>query len=197
MSGGVMVLVGLLLAVSGIWSIRLAVVAAGAGAAWLLAEAFGAGLGTGLLVAASGAVLAFLVALLASKALFFILGAVVGAVIGARLFIQLDQGEANLLLALVFVPAVAGCAGVLASRWRLRFLGWATAVAGAALVLGGLGRISPRTLGSLADADQAAGQLLASAAWVALAVAARWGQKRLQRSASDGRAGSGVRSRVS
>jgi hypothetical protein len=169
-----MVLVGLVVALSGIWSVRVAVMAAGAGAAWLLADAFGAGLATGLLAAASGAVLAFLTALLASKVLFFVFGAAIGAVVGARLFVQLDQGEASVLLAVVFVPAVAGCFGVLAGRWRQRFLGWATAVAGAALVISGLGRLAPDTLGALADPTTAAGQAAAAAAWVALAVLARW-----------------------
>ena len=136
-----MVLVGLMLAMAGIWSVRLVLVCAGAGAAWLLADAFGAGTGTGLLVAAAGGLVAFVTGLLAARVLFFVVGLVVGAVIGARLFAILDTGEASVLLAAVFVPAVAVVGGVVVGRWRERMVGWATAIGGAALVLAGLGRV--------------------------------------------------------
>jgi hypothetical protein len=184
MSGVLMVVVGLGVALAGIWSIRLAVVAAAAGASWLVADAFGASFVTGLLVATAGAVLGLLLAILAAKILFFVLGAAVGAVVGARLFVLLDGGDASVLLAVLFVPAVAGCFGALAARWRRRFLGWATAIAGAALVLGGLGRIAPGTLGFLADTEQPLSQALSAAAWILLTLAARWGQRRLARDRS-------------
>ena len=146
-----MVLVGLVLAVAGIWSIRLVLVSAGAGAAWLLADAFGAGTDTGLLIAAAGGLLAFLTGLLAARVLFFVVGLVVGTVVGARLFAILDTGDASVLLAVVFVPAVAVVGGVVMGRWRERLIGWATAIGGSALVLAGLGRMNADMSGFLAD----------------------------------------------
>jgi hypothetical protein len=186
-----MVVVGLLLGLAGIWSVRLALVTAGAGAAWLLADAFGAGVGTGLLIAAGGGVIALLTGVLASRVLFFAVGAVVGAVVGARLFAILDTGDASALLAVVFVPAVALVGGVVVEKWRERFIGWATAIGGAGLVLTGLGRLAPDTLGSLRDPQDTGGQLLAVLAWIALAVVGRVAQRRGLRSrrsaAGDGR----------
>jgi len=64
MSGWLMVIVGVVVALAGIWSIRLTIVAAAAGASWLVANAFGASFATGLLVAVAGGVLGLLLALL-------------------------------------------------------------------------------------------------------------------------------------
>lgn len=180
MSGTLMILVGTVLALSGVWSIRVAVVAAAMGSSWLLADAFGASTATGILVAAAGGVLGLLIAVLSARILFFAMGALVGAVVGARLFVLLDRGDASVVLAVIFVPAVAGCGAALAGRWRQRFLGWGTAVGGAALVLSGFGRVAPDAFGFLTDSEKPALQTLSVVIWVLLAVAARWGQHRLQ-----------------
>ncbi len=181
MSGGVMILVGLVLAFAGIWSIRLAVVAAGAGASWLVADASGAPMATGLLIAAGGGVLAFLVALLAARVLFFVLGALVGAVLGGRLFAILDTGGSSVLLAAVFIPSVAIVGGVAMARWRERLIGWATAIAGSGLVLSGLGLLAPGALGFLRAPEDSGAQIAATGLWVALAVVARLAQRSAQR----------------
>lgn len=177
-----MILVGLVLAVAGIWSVRLVLVCAGAGAAWLLADAFGAGTGTGLLIAAAGGLLAFLTGLLAARVLFFVVGLVVGAVIGARLFAILDTGEASVLLAVVFVPAVAVVGGVVVGRWRERMVGWATAIGGAALVLAGLGRVDADLPGFPSDPQGYGEQGFALVSWAALSVLGRFVQRRGTRS---------------
>jgi hypothetical protein len=174
---------------AGIWSVRLALVTAGAGAAWLVADAFGAAVGTGLLIAVAGGVLALLTGLLASRILFFAVGAVVGAVVGARLFAILDTGDASVLLAVLFVPAVALAGGVVVEKWRERFVGWATAIGGAGLVLTGLGRWAPDQLGFLREPQDPGEQVLAVVAWVALALVGRLVQRRglrLRGSASGG-----------
>ncbi len=168
-----MIVVGLVLALTGVWSLRLVLVAAGFGASWLVADAFGAGTGTSLLIALAGGVLAFVLAFLASSILFHLVGAIVGAVVGARLFVLLDTGEASALLAVVFVPAVAGIFALLAGRLRQRFLGWATAIGGAGLVLTGIGTLLSGSAGYLADTDEPWEQALAAAVWVAASVAAR------------------------
>jgi hypothetical protein len=174
----VLVLVGVLLAVGGIWSIRLVLVCAGAGAAWLVADAFGAGLGTAALIAGASGLLALLVGVLAARVLFFVVGLVVGAVVGARLFTILDTGDASVLLAVVFVPAVAVVGGVALERWRERLVGWVTAIGGSALVLAGLGRVDSEVR-VVSDPGDYGEQAISVAAWVGLAVLARIVQKRL------------------
>jgi len=58
-------------------------------------------------------------------------------------------------------------------------LGWATAIAGAAPVLGGLGRIAPGTLGFLADSEKPLGQVLSTVAL--LTILTRGAQRALAR----------------
>lgn len=174
----VLVLVGVLLAVGGIWSIRLVLVCAGAGAAWLVADAFGASLGTAALVAGASGLLALLVGVLAARVLFFVVGLVVGAVVGARLFTILDTGDASVLLAVVFVPAVAVVGGVALERWRERLVGWVTAIGGSALVLAGLGRVDAGVR-FIADPEDTGEQAVAVVAWIVLTVLARMVQKSL------------------
>ena len=179
----VLVVVGVLLAVGGIWSIRLVLVCAGAGAAWLVADAFGASAATSALVAAASGLLALLVGVLAARVLFFVVGLVVGAVVGARLFTILDTGDASVLLAVVFVPAVAVVGGVALERWRERLVGWVTAIGGSALVLAGLGRVDSdvRVVSDPVDYGE---QAISVAAWVLLAVLARIVQRRVAGSRS-------------
>lgn len=174
----VLVLVGVLLAVGGIWSIRLVLVCAGAGAAWLVADAFGASAGTSALIAAASGLLALLVGVLAARVLFFVVGLVVGAVVGARLFTILDTGDASVLLAVVFVPAVAVVGGVALERWRERLVGWVTAIGGSALVLAGLGRVDS-DVRFVSDPGDYGEQAISVAAWVLLAVLARVVQRRV------------------
>ena len=118
MSHWVVLLIGLVLCFLGIGSVRLAILAAGFAVCWLLAEAFGAGPGTALLISACGAVLTWLLAVLVFRTMAFFLGTVLGAVIGAKVFTLVDRGDAGLLLALVLVPAVALTCGFLAGRLR-------------------------------------------------------------------------------
>ena len=50
MSGGILILIGMLLCLAGAWSVRMAVLAAGFGVSWLLADTFGASTTTALLI---------------------------------------------------------------------------------------------------------------------------------------------------
>jgi MFS family permease len=145
MSATVLILVGAVLCFAGALSVRIGVLAAGGGAAWLLADAFGANLVVTLVVAAAGAVAVWVATLLISKFLVFLGGACVGAVVGAKVFVLADsrpsEGGRDWLLALVFVAAVALLCGFLAGHYERAFLTWGTALAGAALLLSGIGRI--------------------------------------------------------
>jgi hypothetical protein len=128
MDGALSIVAGLVLALLGARSIRLLFFASGFGLGWLLAAAFSASAMVSLLAGVAGGVSAFVLGLVAARVAFFAIGAVVGAVVGARLFAIVDRSDSNVLLALLFVPAVAICAGVAVQRWRAGFLRWVTAV---------------------------------------------------------------------
>ena len=66
-------------------------------------------------------------------------GALVGVLVGARLFRLLEGGDGNLLLAVVFIPAIGIAGGWLAEKTREGFVAWGTSIGGAAMVLAGLG----------------------------------------------------------
>lgn len=181
MSGGILILIGLLLCLTGAWSVRLAVLAAGFGASWLVADTFDASTSTALLISAAGALIAFLLSLVMSKLMLFFVGGVVGAVVGAKLFVVLDGGDASVLLAVVFIPAVAFLFAVLAQRWSRTFLAWATAFGGAAIALTGLGRLAPDQLEALHVPEDATDRTVLAIAWLALGLLGRAAQLRLPR----------------
>jgi hypothetical protein len=178
MSALATILIGLALCLAGARSVRLAVLAAGFGVAWTLAEAFGADTGTALLIALGGAVLAFVLTLLGARLLFFVGGLCVGAVIGAKLFVLMQGGSADLLLVLIVVPAVALMCALLARRFERPFLRWATALGGAAMVLSGVGRLWADAAGDLWRPESTAGVVLVLALWIVLAIVGRTAQKR-------------------
>ena len=84
----------------------------------------------------------------------------------------LDGSDTSWLLALVFVPAVAVVAGFLASRYQRPFLEWATAFAGAALVLSGLAQWGGQDL-SLFRRPESTGEAVLVAVCLAGARSAR------------------------
>jgi hypothetical protein len=179
MSGVVLILIGMLLCLTGAWSVRLAVLTAGFGVSWLLADAFGASTGTALLIAASGALLAFLLSLVLSKLMLLFVGGVVGAVVGAKLFVLLDGTDASALLAVVFIPTIAFLFAFLAQRWSRNFLAWATSFGGAAIALTGLGQLAPNHVGALKAPDSTTEQLVFAASWLLLGLLGRTIQMRL------------------
>jgi hypothetical protein len=171
-SAVVLVLVGAVLCFFGARSVRLAVLAAGFGASWLLADVFGASTTTTLVIAVVGALGAGILTLLFSKFVLFMAGLVVGAVLGAKFFVLLEgdaQGR-DWVLAIVFVPAVAITVGFLANRSEHTFLVWATAAAGAALLLSGLGRLGTDSTEVLWRPHSTGGSAVFAIAWIALTV---------------------------
>ena len=139
MSGVVLILIGLVLGFVGVRSLKLSMALVGFAAGWFLADVFDSSATTDLLIGLAGAVTLFLLTLFAARLIFWLLGAVTGVVVGAKLFFVVDQGDSSLVLAFVFIPAVALAGAFLAERMRHRFMRWATAAAGAALTLSGLG----------------------------------------------------------
>ena len=172
-----MVVIGLVLGLSGGWSIRTVLTLLGFGAGWLLANVFDASfLVTAGDRASSRAFFAWLMVRLAATIVFFVIGALVGALVGARLFRLLEGGDGNLLLAVVFIPAVAIAGGWLAEKSRDKFVAWGTSIGGAALVLAGLG-VLVSSLAWLRDPSESWQAVVGVAAWVALSVVFRYTQK--------------------
>lgn len=175
MTAGVLILLGAVLCFLGRRSLRIAVLVAGFGLGWLLADVFGADTSTELLVAASSAVIVFVISLIAARFLFFIGGACVGAVLGARLFVLVDSGSrdghGDWLLAVVFVPAVAVLCGFVAGRFREGFLAWGTAAAGAALICSGIGRIDLSGADEIWRPETTVGAAVSAMLWLGLTVA--------------------------
>jgi hypothetical protein len=179
MSGLLLIVVGLILALAGVRSLRWAFFAAGLGAGWLVATVLGVSTGPALLWAVASAVVALVLAVVAARVAFLVMGALIGAVVGSRLLQIIEGGHASIALAVLFIPAAAIVGAVITSRWRQRVLGWATAIGGSALILAGIAVLAPGTLGWLRNPTTATGTVLSFAIWVVLAVAGRMTQKRL------------------
>jgi hypothetical protein len=179
MTGIVLMGVGLLLCFAGVASLRLAVAAAGFGVTWLLADALGAAASAALLLALAGGLAALVLGLVLSRLLLILVSGLAGAVIAAKTLVILDPGRVGVLLALVVVPSAALVFVVMAHLLRGRFVLWATAFGGASVALSGLGRLTPETLGAMHDPEGLVGQLVVTAAWIALAVVGGLTQQRV------------------
>ena len=177
MSTGLLIVIGALLCFMGALSTRLVVLACGFGASWLLANALGPTTTTALLIALAGALATLVLTLLVSRLLLFVTGCVIGAVVGARLYVLLSADGDSVLLAVIFVPAVAVVCGFLAQRYQRRFVMWGTALAGAGLILSGLGR-GPESFDFLREPDDGPSSVAYTVIWVALAVVGQQVQRR-------------------
>jgi hypothetical protein len=184
MSGLGVVAVGLVLCFAGLWSLHLAVLASGFALGWLLAEALGGSLAVTAIVALCAAVVAWVLATLVFRTALFVVGAVTGGVIGAKLFGML-QDDGSALIAVVFVVSVAFVTGVATQRFKDGVLAWACALAGAGLVMSGLARIWPDALEFLRTPDTAAETVIATAAWIVLAVVGWSVQRRMKESRTE------------
>jgi Domain of unknown function (DUF4203) len=178
MTAVIFILLGLFLCFLGAASIRFAILVAGFGGAWLVADALGASTGTTFLVAAAGALGALVLSIVLARFALFAAGFVLGGAVGAKLFEVIDRGDSSWLLVLVFVPSMALIGGFLAERWKKPFLVWATAFAGAALVLTGIGRIDTGATSELRHPDEALGGIVLGVLWVGLALVGRTFQAR-------------------
>lgn len=168
MTGLVAVLIGALLCFAGVASLHLGVLLSGFGACWIVADAVGASPSTSLIIGIAGAVVAWILVSLVFRVALFFVGGVAGALIGAKLY-SLLQSDRNILVALIFAAALAIVCGWLANRWRVRVLLWLTALAGAGLVLHGLGRAFD-SLNALRNPSTGGQQVITSVVWVGLAL---------------------------
>jgi hypothetical protein len=170
MSELVLLAVGLVLCFAGARSLKLTVLVGGFALAWLLADAFDANAATTFLIAAVGGVAAFVLALVMSRIVIFVVGAVIGAVIGARLFALLGGEDPSWLLAAIFVASFGLVCGFVAQRTGRTFLRWATALAGAEIIMSAVGSMLGGDLGLLEQPDNATQSTLHTILWVVLAV---------------------------
>jgi hypothetical protein len=178
-SGVVGLAVGLVLCFLGVGSLHLAVLGSGFALGWLISGLFDANATVTVLVGLGCAIVAWILVSLVFRFGAFSVGAVAGGVIGARIFSLIVTGTDKVLLTVVWVLVFAGLSGLLASRYRGRFLMWATALGGAGLALAGLGRIAPDALEFLRHPDTALEGVLSFGAWLALALVGRSTQLRL------------------
>jgi hypothetical protein len=183
MTGVVVAAVGLLLCFGGLWSVQLAVLASGFALGWVFGEALGGSLGVTAVVALAAAVVAWVLATFVFRMALFFVGAVAGGVIGGKLFGLLQGADGNAVLATVFVVAVGVLTGLATQRFHESVLVWVCAFGGAGLVLSGLARIAPETLGFLRTPDTTAEAVIDAAAWLVLGVAGwsvqrRWVRRR-------------------
>ena len=168
MTGVGVLAVGLLLCFAGLASVHLAVLASGFALGWLVAESLGGSVAVIAVVAACSAVVAWILATLVFRAGLLVVGAIAGGVIGAKLYGLLQGDDGNVVLAILFVLAVAVLTGLAAQRFRETALVWICAFGGAGLALSGVARIWPSTLGFLRTPDTTAEAVIDAAAWVAL-----------------------------
>jgi hypothetical protein len=108
--------------------------------------------------------------MLVLRAALFFVGAIAGGVVGAKLFGLLQHGEGSIVLAVLFVLAVAFISGLATHRFHSVVLAAACALGGAGLALSGLARAFPGTLGLLRVPGSAAEAVVSAAVWLALAV---------------------------
>jgi len=181
MSELALLVVGLVLCFAGARSLRLTVLVAGFGLGWLLPDAFGANLATKFAVAAVAALALLVLSIVMSRFAIFLVGAAVGAVIGARLFALLGGDDPSWLLAVLFVPTFGLVAGFLAQRMGRGFLRWATAIAGAALIMSAVGSMFSDDLGLLQSPDGPVQSAVHAVVWAALAFVGHQVQRALAR----------------
>jgi hypothetical protein len=184
-SGVGVVLVGLVLCFVGLWSVHLALLASGFALGWLLAESLGGSLAVTFVVALCAAVVGWALATFVFRAGLLVIGGIAGGVIGAKLFGLLEGGDGNVVLAVVFVVAVAVLVGLATQRFADRVLPLACAFGGAGLVLSGLARVFPDQLGFLRTPDTTAEAVIDAAAWILLGAAGwsvqrRWARRKAE-----------------
>jgi hypothetical protein len=178
MSGIAVLLVGVVLCFWGIGSLHVAVLAAGFGLGWLIADLFNASLTTLILFALIGAVASWVVTTLIFKFSAYFIGGLTGAMAGAKIADVLQPGENNWALSGIVILAVAVASAFLADKYRARALLWLTSIGGASMILAGLGRTSD-TLAFLHEPEAGWEQVTSTVLWIALSAAGWIVQRRL------------------
>ena len=178
MSGIAVLLVGVVLCFWGIGSLHVAVLAAGFGLGWLIADLFNASLTTLILFALIGAVASWVVTTLIFKFSAYFIGGLTGAMAGAKIADVLQPGDNNWALSGIVILAVAVASAFLADKYRARALLWLTSIGGASMILAGLGRTSD-TLSFLHEPEAGWEQVTSTLLWIALAAAGWIVQRRL------------------
>jgi hypothetical protein len=171
--------VGLVLCFVGVKWLPVAVLASGFALGWLLTEPFNASLGVEFVVALAVAVAAWVLATFVFRAALFFVGLITGGVIGAKLFGLLQGNDHNILLGMIFVVAVAFISGIATQRFHKTVLTAMCALGGAGLALSGMARVFPDTLGFLRTPTSTAQTILATVAWLVVAILGWLVQRRL------------------
>ena len=176
----VVLAVGILLCFFGVWSVNLALVAAGFAIGFLIAEAFDADAWTQLWVGLGTAVLVWMVVSLVFRFATFVVGLAAGAVIGAKLWSALSDPATNAVLGVVLLLVTSYACALLAEKYATRALLWFTALGGASVILSGAALLWSG-FGFLAEPSEGLQQTVMLVVWLAVAGSGWYVQRQLFR----------------
>jgi len=169
--GALGIAVGLVLCFFGVRSLRLTGFLVGFALAATLAGVLGADPLIALIIGIAGGIAGFVIFILVFRFGIWLIGGLVGAVIGVRFYQHFLLGRGNALVLVLFLFAVGLICGFLADHYRQPVLAVLTAAAGASAILTGLGQVWPPVLGFLQQPRTPSQSLVATTAWIVLAVA--------------------------
>ena len=183
--GLVLLLVGLVLCFAGVRSLRLTGLCAGFALAWATAEVLGASVPVGLVIAVAGAIGGLVLISLVFRFAMWVLGGLAGATIAIKVYAHVGLGQGSALVAVLLAAAVGLIVGFLADRHRAPLLAAVTALSGASVILNALATLAPTGFTFLAEPITRTQSLIASGAWLILALAGWLVQRRALQSRAE------------
>ena len=183
--GFLLLLVGLVLCFAGVRSLRLTGLCAGFALAWMIAELLGASILVGLVIAVAGAIGGLVLISLVFRFAMWVLGGLAGATIAIKVYAHVGLGQGSALVAVLLAAAVGLIVGFLADRHRAPLLAAVTALSGASVILNALATLAPTGFTFLAEPVTRVQSLIASGAWLILALAGWLVQRRALQSRAE------------
>ncbi len=184
-AGVLLLVVGVVLCFAGVRSLRLTGLCAGFALGWALAHLLQAGPVVGLVVAVAGAIIGLVFVSFVFRWAMWLLGGVADVTIAIKISVHVALGQGNALVAVLFAAAVGVITGFLADRHRRPLLAALTALSGASVVVNAVGTLFPTVLGFLDQPTTSVESVVATCAWVLLALAGWLVQRRALQPAAD------------
>jgi len=184
-AGLLLLLVGLVLCFAGVRSLRLTGLCAGFALAWMIAELLGASIPVGLVIAVAGAIGGLILISLVFRFAMWVLGGLAGATIAIKVYAHVGMGQGSALVAVLLAAAVGLIVGFLADRHRAPLLAAVTALSGASVILNALAALVPAGFAFLGEPTTRVQSVLASGAWLILALAGWLVQRRALQSRAE------------
>jgi hypothetical protein len=184
-AGLLLLLVGLVLCFAGVRSLRLTGLCAGFALAWMIAELLGASIPVGLVIAVAGAIGGLVLISLVFRFAMWVLGGLAGATIAIKAYAHVGMGQGSALVAVLLAAAVGLIVGFLADRHRAPLLAAVTALSGASVILNALAALAPATFAFLGEPKTGIQSVIASGAWLVVALAGWLVQRRALQSRAE------------